>query len=175
MAKLKLSPPWVVYYREIDAMFQGDPDVRVVFDEEKRIVKLFVDDCEKACALDKILPDEKLFGRIVLKIEVIPANGHFIEVKGNPFEAALTGNSALSFIHTISGIMSNPLTYVVFKKSVVQYYTDDLGDYFGVYSTLYQDIAKDIFESVDGVYFCTDTADTGFKDERIGAPLGEWP
>lgn len=26
MAKLKLSAPWIIFYREIEAMFQGDPD-----------------------------------------------------------------------------------------------------------------------------------------------------
>ena len=92
------------------------------------------------------------------------------------FEAALEGNTALSFIRTISGIMSNPITYVVFKKAVVQYYTDDLGDYFGIHSTLFQDVAKDVFGDPDGVFFCTDTADNNmFNGERIGAPLGEWP
>ena len=49
------------------------------------------------------------------------------------------------------------MTYVVFKKEVVQYFNDSLGDIHGVCSTLMQDIAKDIFEDTEGVYFCTDT------------------
>ena len=176
MAKLKLSAPWIIFYREIEAMFQGDPEVRVVFDEDNLTVKLYVDDGEKALALDTLLPPAKKFGRTTLKINVIPANDYFVDVKGNMFEAALEGNTALSFIRTISGIMSNPITYVVFKKAVVQYYTDDLGDYFGIHSTLFQDVAKDVFGDPDGVFFCTDTADNNmFNGERIGAPLGEWP
>lgn len=177
MAKLKLSAPWIIYYREIEAMFRGDPGVRVVFDEDSLTVKLYVDEGAKAYALDRLVPPSKKFGRTVLKINVIPANGAFAKVnEAELFDAALTGNSALSFIRTISGIMTSPLTYVVFKKTVVQYWTDDLGDYFGVHSTLFQDIAKDVFENATGVFFCTDTAENGFFDgERVGAPLGEWP
>lgn len=177
MAKVNLSAPWIIYYREIEAMFRGDPGVRVIFDEDALTVKLYVDDSGKAYALDELIPPSKKFGRTVLKIGIIPANDSFTAVdKASLLDAALQGNSALSFIRTISGIMTNPLTYVVFKKDVVQYWTDDLGDYFGVHSTLFQDIAKDVFENATGVFFCTDTAENGFFDgERVGAPLGEWP
>lgn len=52
----------------------------------------------------------------------------------------------------------NSFTYVVFEKEVVQYWNDNLADYNGLTSTLYQDLAKEIFEdaNLDGVYFCTD-------------------
>ena len=43
----------------------------------------------------------------------------------------------------------------VFAKEVVQYWNDSLSDPYGKVSTLYQDIAKDIFEDTDGVMFCT--------------------
>lgn len=177
MAKVNLSAPWIVYYREIEAMFRGDPGVRVIFDEDTLTVKLYVDDSGKAYALDELIPPSKKFGRTVLKIGIIPANDSFVAVdQASLLDVALQGNSALSFIRTITGIMTNPITYVVFKKDVVQYWTDDLGDYFGVHSTLFQDIAKDVFENANGVFFCTDTAKNGFFDgERVGAPLGEWP
>ena len=61
MAKLKLSAPWIIFYREIEAMFQGDPEVRVVFDEDNLTVKLYVDDGESplrltlSCRLPKSL------------------------------------------------------------------------------------------------------------------------
>jgi len=177
MAKLKLSAPWIIYYREIEAMFRGDPGVRVIFDEDTLTVKLYVDDSGKAYALDELIPPSKKFGRTALKISIIPANDRFTAVdKANLLDVALQENSALSFIRTITGIMTNPMTYVVFKKEVVQYWTDDLGDYFGVHSALFQDIAKDIFENANGVFFCTDTAeDETYDGERLGAPLGEWP
>jgi hypothetical protein len=51
---------------------------------------------------------------------------------------------------------------VVFVPKVVQYYTDNLGDINGFRTTLYQELAKELFgesELTRGVYFCTDIID----------------
>lgn len=58
MSLLKLSAPWVLIYRQINAMFAKDPDIRVVFDEENAKISLYAADCDKAAALDKILIGE---------------------------------------------------------------------------------------------------------------------
>jgi hypothetical protein len=52
--------------------------------------------------------------------------------------------------------LTNPITYVIFKKEVVQYYDDNLGDAHGNRTTLYEQIANQIFEDREGIYFCTD-------------------
>ena len=59
--------------------------------------------------------------------------------------------------------------YVVFKNRVVQFFNDNLNDIYGNISTLYQEIASDVFKEISGVNYCTDI------EERVGAPLGEWP
>ena len=55
--------------------------------------------------------------------------------------------------------MTNPLHYVVFKNRVVQYWSDNLGDINGNTSTLYENIARDVFGETDNVCFNTDTKD----------------
>lgn len=173
MARIKLSAPWVLFYHEVQAFFAGDPEVKVVFNEDEYELKLYVDNPMKADALEKLLPTEKVWGNITLKIMVVPANGTSSS-KGNLIKYALEGNPALSYIQVIKGIFSNDITYVVFINQVVQYFTDDLFDVNGLRSTLYQEIAKDIFGEVSGVYYCTDLP----NEERtgsLGAPLGEWP
>ena len=72
---MKLSSPWVEFYREIEALFAQDDEVKVVYEEEKNEVKLYVENARKADALAQLLPTEKTFGNVVLKITVIPANG----------------------------------------------------------------------------------------------------
>ena len=171
MARLKLSSPWVLFYREIEAMFKEDPGVRVIYDEESNIVKLYVDGDEKANALAELLPTEKEFGNVTLRIEVIPSN--CLGVSAVSFEKAFEGNAALSYIKTVKGIFSNNITYIVFKNKVVQYFDDSLSDVNGLCSTLYQEIAKDIFGCRDGIFFCTDVAVGEF--DSLGKPLGEWP
>ena len=158
MAKLKILSPWVVFYREVDAMFKNDPEVHVIYDDDDQVISLFVDNATKADALSQILPTEKEFGNVAVRIEVVPSNKRFTNTKANLFSRALEGNKALWTVVDTSGIPNFPsITYVVFRKEVVQYFTDNLGDYHGITSTLYQEIAKDIFINTEGVYFCTDT------------------
>lgn len=157
--KLELSAPWVIYYREVEELFKEDPEVRVVFDEEGPEVKLYVKSQEKADALTQLLPAEKKFGNVTLKVTVIPAN-QLGANKAVLVEKALKNNPAVSFITKAKyDLFSNPITYVVFQNKVVQYYADNLGDIYGNCSTLYQDIAKDVLGSQDGVYYCTDKAE----------------
>ena len=157
MAKLKMLSPWMVFYREVDAMFKKDPEVQVVYDEDAQVIKLFVDNTDKADALAQILPDEKEFGNVTLKIVVIPANNLLQSSPDDLLRRALWRNNAVWSVESTKDIPGFPcLTYVIFAKEVVQYFTDNLGDYYGVTSTLYQNIAKDIFINTDGVYFCTD-------------------
>ena len=123
---------------------------------------LFVDGAEKADALTQLLPTEKSFGSVTVKIKVIPAN-RLGDQKAQLFQKAFEGNPALSHIDTITDVFSTPINYVVFRKEVVQFFVDDLGAMGGFRSTLYQDIAKHVFGEIPGVFFCTDI---DFEDEE---------
>ena len=121
-----------------------------------------------------LLPSLKMFGNVCLGITVIPDN-NFAELPLNVatedlFNMAFDRNPVFAFTKSITGIFSNTLTYVVFKNRVVQFFNDNLNDIYGNISTLYQEIASDIFaDKVEGVCFCTDI------EEKVGVPLGEWP
>lgn len=153
--KIKLSPPWYNFYREVMALFGEDPDINVVFDEDNNVIKLYVENHDKADALEQILPKEKSFGNVSVYIEVIPKNKEMSTA--DLYRKAFEGNPAYSFTATIDGIMTNPLHYVVFKNRVVQYWNDNLGDINGNTSTLYEIIARDIFDGTNNVCFNTDT------------------
>lgn len=171
MATLGLVTPWGEHYNKIEAFFKYDPEVSVIYDDTAKTVKLYVDNGEKASALDALLPDEVSFGNVTLHIAVIPANGVIVSVPRSIYSAAFTGNSAIDDIVILEGIFNNPLTYIVCHKEVVQYYTDDLGDYYGMRSCLYEDIAREIFVGGEGVTYSTNVEVT----TKLGAPLGEWP
>lgn len=165
MAILNLSAPWIIMYQEINAMFKHDPQVHVVYDDEEKRVNLYVESDTKAAALERLLASEHNYGNVILKVCVVPANGgaelnaciEYDEL----FDLAFEGNAAYSFSRALPPdvFISNPMTFVVFRKEVVQFWTDDLGDYNGNCSTLYQDIALAIFDSLPGVYYSTDTED----------------
>lgn len=159
--RLKLAPPWVTYVNEIKALFEGDKDVRVTYDNDKVEINIYVEEFRKARAIEEILPISKQFGKVELKIYVIPANvdenGDLSKCTyGQIFDAAFKGNPAYSFSVDIDSVFTNVLTYVVFTNKVVQFFNDNLNDVYGNMSTLYQEIASDVFETKGNVFFCTD-------------------
>jgi len=139
------------------------------------VLRIYVEDNLKAAAIAKLLPMKKQFGNVSLYIVVIPANGKLImrdvdhTTYKELFDLAFDGNPVYAFSHSVDQIFSNVITYIVFKNRVVQFFNDNLNDIYGNVSTLYQEIASDIFENVQGVCFCTDI------EEKVGKPLGEWP
>lgn len=154
---LKLSAPWVNYYREINALFGEDPDVLVQYEEDENIINLRVNGTDKAEAISQLLPEEKEFGNVIVKIKVIPANR--VATKVDLFKKAFDGNPIFSYALSIdTGMTTNTFNYVIFKHLISQYYTDSLNDPHGLTAKLYEDIARDVFEDkIDGVMYSTDT------------------
>ena len=179
MARLKLSPPWIEFYEKVNLLFEQDPSVSVVYDEDEMEIRLYVEDADVATALTYLLPSEKTFGNVVLKLTVIPANDQQIYAAGfKPNDAdlikvALKNNKAVSFIETVEGGLAFNATYVVFENCVVQYFDDNLSKYNGIVSMLYEDIARDVFDGLGGgIFFSTDIPS---NNQPLGRPLGEWP
>lgn len=162
MAMLNLVAPWIEFYREVEAMFKKDPEVTVIFDQDNYKLQVYVDREDKAKAIEYLLLPEEYFGEIHLTVEVIPANDYkplrSINFSNmdlvNIFHSAFMGNRAFGGAEEwkLGGFHR---TYVVFEKEVVQYFNDSLGDIHGIRSTLYQEIAKDIFKEFEDVSYCT--------------------
>ncbi len=153
---LKLSAPWVEYYRKINALFGEDPDILVQYEEDENIINLRVTGQDKADALTQILPTEKAFGNVIVKINVIPANK--VSTKLEVFKKAFEGNPIFSYAVAVdTGMSSNTFNYFVFKHRICSFFNDNLGDVNGNYNALYEDVAKEIFEDAGGILFCTDS------------------
>ena len=158
MPIIKKSAPWVTYYREVDALFEKDEEVFVVLDEENVELKIYVNNQSKASAIQYLMPTEKEFGNVILKIEVIPANGMKIRNvdETNILDIVCDAFRENDAVYMVTGVRSMfDLIYVIFRKEVVQYFDDNLGDINGNCSTLYEVIARDVFRDV-GVKYCTD-------------------
>lgn len=156
MPKVNLSSPWERFYKEMRELFGEDPDITVLCDEKAQEVSLYVNNPSKADALTQILPAEKVFGNITVKITVVPANDQESQIA--LFQRAFDGNPAFAFTYEAQkGAYHTP--YVVFTKKVVQYFSDNLAALDGVTSTLYEDIARRVFGDDSEVFFCTETDD----------------
>ena len=152
-----LSSPWIEYYHKINALFKEDDEIECKFDDDSYTLKLYVDNTMKAAALAQLLPPVKEFGSVTVHIDVIPSNGTK-PTKIDWLKILFTDNPIVSYFETLE-LFNREVNFVVFKKEVVQYFNDNLGDINGVESTLYQNIAKEVLEADDNTFYCTDVED----------------
>lgn len=153
---MKLATPWSTYFSEVEALFAKDPQVGVEYVDNPLAVNIYVTDHEKAYALTKILPTEKKFGNVTMKVTVVPTNFNN-EYTESLFRKAFKGNPAFKDVVTVSGDFTFNATYVVFAGDVVQFYNDELNDLNGMKTMLYQDVARDVFEDNGlAVFYCTE-------------------
>ena len=164
MAMIKKTSPWVEYYYQVKSLFREDPEVHVMLDEEEQQLKVYVEDGVKADALDDLLPEEKVWGNVTYKVTVVPPNG--FEHSDFPLDEAFNKNTAVVDIVHVDFM---DIAYVIFKKTVLQYYDDSLSSAYGVKSTLYEDIARAVLEPANGVFYCTDIQ--GGDDVIIGGKM----
>lgn len=175
--KLKILPPWSIYIKKIEALFDGDPQIacNVDYNGREPYILLSCNNGDKVTALQQILPEEIAFGNVKLKIGIdgIPSNRAFTS-KVELFDAAFSGNPAYAYsvCPAEDGYQWIATTYVVFKNYVVQFFADNLNDCHGVISCLYQDLADEILigPATSGIFYNTD-----IERGSVGKPLGEWP
>ena len=178
-----LAAPWIRHYRKVQKLFERDRSISVLFDTDDVAIKLYVDDEDKAAALDEIIKSKIIFGNVTLTVDVIlpndsvrakkvrarvPYTNHYratcepvIITNEDIYLRALSGNRAFDGMEYAYGPGGTVFRYVVFRPEVVQYFCDDISSYNGCTSTLYESIAKDVFEEETGVFFCTSPADNG--------------
>ncbi len=149
-----LLAPWTIYANQVKAMFKEDPEVKVIWDDVTKTIFMYVDSNEKADALEQLLPAEKEFGNIIVKITIVPAN-KLESDKISLFQKAFKGNKAVSQIITLDSPFG-PQSFVVFEPKVVQYDSDDTRDLNGLTSTLYQNLAEELFGGFMNIHFCTE-------------------
>jgi hypothetical protein len=135
-------------------MFKEDKDIKFEYDDDRKVITLRVNENDKAEALAELLPAQKNFGNVTLEIRVIPANG-VGQKSMDLFRMAFKGNPAISQITSVDTLWGT-LGFVVFKPKVIQYYNDAMFDLNGVKSTIYEDLAREVFGKNDGIYYCTE-------------------
>ena len=166
LSPVSLSSPWVSYVHKIESIFKGDEEVVIQYDNDLVELKIFVSNDVKADALAKLLPSQKTFGNVILTITVYPPNME-TSPRVQYFEDAFRGNPNVADVVTIGEAPNTPIppmTFVIFRKEVIQYFDDNLHDAHGNTTTLNEVIARDVFGESEGIFFCTDNKDVNTED-----------
>jgi len=157
MSNLRVSSPWISYIRKVYLLFKEDDEISMKYDAEGNELLIYVNNATKADALAKKLPVEKSFGNVTLKITIIPSNTEDSNI--DIFRKIFNGNPICKEIVTEDAQYAIGMNHVVFENKVVQYFNDQLDDPYGVKSALYEELARDVFEESDGVFFNTQVVD----------------
>lgn len=140
----------VVWAKKLKKLFALDPDVEVVYDHDTPIVAVYVRGEDKAESISEILPDEVKFASGSMPVEVIPANADEL-TPADHLRRAFAGNPALQDVVESPVVPKGPsMTYGLFAPEVAQVECDNAGSPYGLLTTTYEDLARDVLD-VEGV------------------------
>ena len=171
----KLSPPWTTYWRQLEALFNEDPDIEVgqLYDtDDKKEIWIYVSNEKKFRALNNLLPKYHTFGNVKVK-NVIKLKGAADHDDFQDLKDLFEGNPRVAEIKEAVDFAGVPHLFINFNPEVIQFPNDDTSDYYGLYTGLTEDIAREVFEmEYNGAHFSTAPIR---KEENVNKPLGEWP
>ena len=153
MSTVKQVSPWQEMFERYNVLFGKDPDIKLKLDNDVPAIKMYVDDEMKFGALAKLLPAEYDFGSVKLKVELHCSNGN--GGTETIIRDAFFGNPIVSDVVVGSNPMTQDDVFVVFDAEVVQYHNDDLMNLFGIRTTVYEEVAREVF-NYPGVHFNTE-------------------
>lgn len=157
---LKLSAPWEIYCRKVQALFSKDPEIAVSGITQRggtSVMTIQTCNMDKYNALMQVFPTVKCFGYTALQIDIrVPNEDEFKPDLQNLMEDLFDGNEAVDKICVSLDPFGNEQTYVMFKPEVMQFFNDNIRDYNGICTTVAENLARDVLEKdAEKVNFCT--------------------
>jgi len=156
---LGLQSPWVTLYNKIYFMFSNDEDLDIsnlIESDGNYSMTIASNNTTKLKAIEKILKHEFSLGNITFKINFVYGENESDNITISDIKNAFNGNTVISTIKTAMTPAQDELTFVLFNREVVQFYNDDISDFYGNYNGLAEDIAREIFNNQFDINYCTD-------------------
>ncbi len=158
----KLQPPWYTYHKKVQALFKNDEKVNVReladLGDGNYSFMILVSDKAKAEAIKAIVNDKVEMGNITVTVTILgPDKDGINDVAADisAYETAFSGNSIFSNVASIT-VGGAAFDYCIFSCDIVQFWNDDMSDYYGNYNGLAEDIAREVLKETE-VLFCTET------------------
>ena len=158
---IKLSPPWTTLENMLHAFFDKDPEITVgpvkIQKDGIRYIIIESTSCEKIDALSALMKSKYQFGNITLEIRFCVANGvlqlsETNDLYGQAIDALVT-NAAVVDIKKVKNFVQDEFVVIEFAKEIVQFFNDDLSDFYGNWNGTYIDVAKELFNENKQIMF----------------------
>ena len=152
-AEVKLSAPWVTYFKMVYNVLTGDPEISmptVIEDEGDGVYSFYIEspNSTKIIALSKVLKNEIVMGNITVKVQYRCTNDAYIEllnedIFASDYEDAFSGNKYFVKIESVKSPVGS-FDYAVFTRDIISFFNDDMTDYHANAHYIVADIIKQI-------------------------------
>lgn len=149
--ELTLEAPWNTYRKMINALFEYDPEIEVGdvvsasgVESAEYNISIKVRNHRKFEALQKLLPNRKVFGSVVVAIYIYDMENkekNDIDV----FKDLFRDNPIVSNYEKVKLPDGSERNFVCFQPQVIQFFDDDISDCYGNFNGLAEDIARAVF------------------------------
>lgn len=153
-----LSPPDVTYYNLLKYSVGDDKHVKVApyvqVSDALAVVTLYVKGASKARALATLLNQNVTIGNIQIIVTIATSSGITVEPILEPltprqierlFRTAFDSNKLYKFV-ALKELFGNVFVYPVFKDAVIQFYNDDLSDYYSNYNNVAAFVFREVLK-----------------------------
>lgn len=161
---VQLSAPIHTYAKKINALFKNDPEIYVSSAEEiekgcgqyNMVIK--TTNFFKAAVLKLMMRDKVKFGKLTLNIivddDVIV---HTPETIIKQLNILFEGNSIFSqAIDSIDEGLGKHKYFCLFQPKILQFFNDDLSDYYQNWNGMPHQVAKEIFKKGFKINYCVE-------------------
>ena len=155
---VRLSPPPYTYFNFIKHSIGNDSCLEVlemqVQEEGNYLIQIEVQDRRHARALAAILELHKNIGNENIYIEVLH-KGTIVEPQEDyktmkdfikMFETALCSNRYFNRATFIKSLAGYPIVFLIFKKEVIQFFNDDISDFFNNFNGVAADVFREVLK-----------------------------
>lgn len=165
-ANLKLSAPWVTYFKMVYNLLSVDPEIKMpktITEGEGGKCSFWIEspNATKIIALSKVLKNEIQMGNITITISFRCINDDFCvdlqnDVTGADYTDAFSGNPLFSKV--VSEIFPGgaKVYYAVFKREIISFFNDDMTDYHANAHFIVADLVKQVSNESTTVNVCTE-------------------
>lgn len=161
--KTAISPPWYTLYNKFEEMFGDDPEITLDIDQKEDGVYIIFEsrNSAKLNALDRMLKPSFNYGNVNVFLDFRVANDSAINTYDLAIDA-FSGNPMFEDIIPRSfmpGLQPDQVC-VILQKKIIQFFDNNLNDFYGNLNFLPTDVAKELFVENDALQFSISNTDT---------------
>lgn len=156
----KISAPWITYAHKVNAVLSADPDITVDIGDADvsggfLTIEIISTDYIKYLALQEILNQPEPISGVRIDLR-FTYTGTDRDRRISMLKAALSGNRYFNSVLQTSDPRDETVkyTFALFNNEIVQYFNDDISDYYGCDNMVPEDLFREILKDDPEIRLC---------------------